>query len=370
MKTQTFLSIFPWLLIGILMISCDPGIEEKEIVPKKKTTMVQKEKGNIVSQQLKEKKVESNEKEDSQKKAVRDFFKLFRERKFDEVLEKADDIFPAAGFRSRATAYIMKGEINKAVAEFDLDVLKTNGYPDNIQDGYYKGWNSLSFEKGILYVKDREDKVLAKFNISKFIPGKLSKVWKLEQMGIMSRLISNFEADHPYCCLTKFLIEGYSPQDIYWLIELDLLTGNFKQANRRLNLLRLIDWEASFTEVEFLSVTAYLLQNDFNTAREFVYNQSAHNPLRYDDAINTFIELNVNFETGKFDELKSKFKESIKNYKVEEPFDRYDAWFAKPALEKWLSTLKDSPRTFFLREAWIRLKAKHGMADLYSYMYQ
>jgi hypothetical protein len=370
MRTYSFLLVFCVIMSSVIIPSCNMNSVENNNKKKQKPLAVEKTGQNNPQQQVPGKQRDSKDKNDPDKKAARELTELFQARKFDEILEKADDIFPDAGFRSRATVYIMKGQIDKALSEFDLDVLKSRGYPDNIQNGYYKGWNSLSIEKGLLYVKDRTDKVLAQFNLFKFIPGKLSKIWTLKEMGIMRQLISNFEANHPYCCLMKFLIEGYSPNDIYRLIELDLLKDNFQQVNKRLNLLRLIDWEASFTEVEFLSVTALLLQNDLRAAREFVYADSAHSPLRYDDAIDTFIELSVNFDTKKFDGLKSKFAESINNYKVEEPYNLYDSWFEMPALEKWLSTLKDSPRTFFLREAWVDLKAKHGMADLYSYMYR
>lgn len=296
---------------------------------------------------------------------------LLSRRAFGEIIQASDTLFPGAGFRTRYNVYLMQGDLEKAEGELDLERLRKSGYPDNIQDGYYRGWPILRVEQGSLLIENRSGAKLAEFQFASFLGEKPGKIWTLREMKILRSLISAYEAEHPYCCLLNFLIDGYAPSDALSMAELDLLKGRFEEANQRLNLIRLIDWEASFTEVELLSVTGSLLEGDYEAAAMFATGKiEGFDTARYGEPSSSFLDLALTLKSPDFHSKLRKFRSTLEDYSVEHPYYLHDAWFEQPVLEKWLANLPESDRRLDLREAWIDLKSKHGMADLYSYMLQ
>ncbi len=305
------------------------------------------------------------------KENLEGFLLLMNQRDFSEIVKQSDTLLPNEGFRLRARAYVLQGETAKAAAEFDLESLSKEGYPLVLDEGYYKSWNSLEVNQDIMTITDALGQELGRVDLESYIEGDPSKVvWNYESMESIRDLIGDHEATHPYCCFRKFLIEGYSPHEIFSLIQLDLIEGRHEIARRRLNLLRLVDWEGDFTEVEMLSVAASLIQHDYETARMFVYTDNVgFNALRWPGAINSFLEVAVNYRTKKFDSLMETLSGDISTYEADYPYVLYESLLDRPVLELWLSRLGTSSRASALRLAWRRLKEKHQMGDLYSYLY-
>jgi hypothetical protein len=296
---------------------------------------------------------------------------LLSRRAFSEIIKTSDVLFPGAGFRTRFNVYLMQGGLEKAERELDLEKLRASGYPDSIQDGYYRGWPILRLERDALIVEDRSGVKLAEFELASFLGKKPGKIWTLREMKLLRSLISAYEGKHPYCCLLKFLVDGYAPDDVLRQAELDLLNDRFEAANQRLNLLRLIDWEGSFTEVELLSVTGSLLEGDYEAAEAFAIGEIEEFDItRYGEPRRSFLELALALKRPDFHSRLRKFRSTLEDYTVEYPYYLHDGWFEQPVLEKWMAKLPESDRRRDLREAWIDFKSKHGMADLYSYMLQ
>lgn len=296
---------------------------------------------------------------------------LFSRRAFNEIIATSTELFPDAAFRTRYNVYLMQGEIDKAEQELNLDQLRKSGYPDNIQDGYYRGWPILQLQGDVLIVKNRSGSVVAEFDVISFLGARPGKVWTYRAMKTMRSLISAYEGQHSYCCLHKFLIDGYAPDDALRMAELDLLHSRFEEANRRLNLLRLIDWEADFTEVELLSVTGSLLEGDLESAEAFATGKiEGFDVLRYGQPHRSFLELALSLNRADFSSRLSIFRSALREYTPKYPYYLHDGWVEQPVLEKWLANLPESDRSRDLREAWLDLKSVHGMADLYSYMFK
>jgi hypothetical protein len=306
----------------------------------------------------------SKEKADNQQLQL---IRLYKDRDFEKVIEASDTLFPNAGFRTRATVHLMRCDVEAAWMELDLERLRRRGYPGNIKEPWYLGWNSLSLADTNLLVHDQEGSLLASFLLREFSKGDPGYIWTSEQMRPIRELINGYGAKHPYCCLIKFLLDGYAPGDYYRLIEVDLLTDQYHRAANRLNLLRLVDFDFSFTEVEVLTVTASLIQGRYESARHHWSDAIGS----YDPAIETFFDMALNYKgtQADFRTATAAFESAVADYWPEKPFNDHDGWFEQPVLEKWLASLEPSDRAYKLRESWIHLKARHGMADLYACMY-
>jgi len=292
-------------------------------------------------------------------------------RKFDEAITLAEKEIPHVAFRVKARIYLMTDRIELAHVQYDLRELKKNGYPRNISKEFYQDWNSLSIENDYIVIRNTDGEYLTKFKASEFVSNTdLSIPWTDDDMKSLRPALWNYEAKHPYCCLMKFLIDGYTPTDIEEVIKLDLLSGDYATANYRLNLLRLIDWEASWSEVEVLSVVSSAMQNEFKLARKFIYGEfMGHDALRYGKTLNAFIKMIGAYDLDEFDSCLQEFNAEFESYEVDDKFKQYDAWFEKPELEFWMSQLDATPKREALKTSWRALKRKHSMVDLYMYFY-
>jgi len=71
---------------------------------------------------------------------------LLSQRKFGDILDRADTIYPGVGHRTRSLVYRLQGDLLSAERELDLKELHNSGYPDNIQEGYYRNWPTLRLQ--------------------------------------------------------------------------------------------------------------------------------------------------------------------------------------------------------------------------------